>query len=66
MSTEVMARLEAAVPTLEEILKMVEKFAESGGKYDEARHIVDSLLPMLCSYLPFWWSQGPDNAGEGE
>ncbi|XP_043197981.1 ryanodine receptor-like isoform X5 [Amphibalanus amphitrite] len=63
---EVMARLEAAVPTLEEILKMVEKFAESGGKYDEARHIVDSLLPMLCAYLPFWWSQGPDNAGEGE
>ncbi len=24
--------------------------------------MIDVLLPFLCSYLPSWWSQGPDSA----
>ncbi len=25
-------------------------------------HVIDVVLPFLCSYLPTWWQQGPDNA----
>ena len=35
--------------------------AESGGKYTEAPHVIEVTLPMLCSYLPIWWSRGPEN-----
>merc|ERR1711953_885791 len=32
-----------------------------GKTYTESPHIIDVLLPFLCSYLPSWWHQGPDN-----
>lgn len=59
--TEVMSHLESSLPTLEKILQEVEAFVEQGGSHNSAPHIIDLLLPMLCSYLPFWWNQGPDN-----
>ncbi|KAG5681994.1 hypothetical protein PVAND_011393 [Polypedilum vanderplanki] len=34
---------------------------ESEKSYQEAQHVIDVILPLLCSYLPFWWAQGPDN-----
>lgn len=49
------------MPTLETILAEVDHFVESEKTYQEAPHIIDVILPLLCSYLPFWWSQGPDN-----
>ena len=24
--------------------------------------MIDVLLPFMCTYLPTWWGQGPDNA----
>ena len=30
--------------------------------YAEFPHVIDVLLPFMCTYLPTWWSQGPDNA----
>ena len=48
------------VPDLEQIVAEIESLAESGGKYNEAPHVIEVTLPMLCSYLPFWWQQGPD------
>lgn len=49
------------MPTLEAILSEVDQFVESNKTYADDPHIIDVIMPMLCSYLPFWWSQGPDN-----
>ncbi|XP_033608233.1 ryanodine receptor isoform X6 [Cryptotermes secundus] len=58
---DVMARMEATMPTLEAVLTEVDQFTESEKSYADAPHVIDVILPLLCSYLPFWWSQGPDN-----
>ena len=60
--TEVMDEIAENIPGLERIIQEIEELADSGGKYHEAPHVIEVTLPMLCSYLPFWWSQGPDNA----
>jgi ryanodine receptor 2 len=58
-----MARMDATMPTLETVLGQVEAYVDSENTHSDAPHIIDVILPMLCSYLPFWWSQGPDNVG---
>ena len=30
--------------------------------FAEFPHVIDVLLPFMCTYLPTWWGQGPDNA----
>ncbi|XP_035212318.1 ryanodine receptor-like isoform X2 [Stegodyphus dumicola] len=57
----VMAEMEQSMPTLDDLMSQVEKFVNSGGKYSDTPAVIDVIIPMLCSYLPFWWSQGPDN-----
>ncbi|XP_076313816.1 ryanodine receptor-like isoform X3 [Tachypleus tridentatus] len=57
----VMADLETSMPTVEDIMQQIDKFVNSGSKYMDVPHVIDVMLPMLCSYLPFWWNQGPDN-----
>lgn len=57
-----MSRLAPNVPGLDAIIQEVENFVDAGRTYNEQPHIIDITLPMLCSYLPYWWSQGPDNA----
>lgn len=58
---DIMARMESSMPTLDTILSEVDQFVESDKTYADAPHVIDVIMPMLCSYLPFWWSQGPDN-----
>uniref|UniRef100_A0A336KLC6 CSON012070 protein n=1 Tax=Culicoides sonorensis TaxID=179676 RepID=A0A336KLC6_CULSO len=58
---EIMASMEGAMPTLEAILQEVDHYVESEKSYMEAQHVIDVILPLLCSYLPYWWAQGPDN-----
>ncbi|XP_071050495.1 ryanodine receptor isoform X2 [Onthophagus taurus] len=58
---DIMVRMESSMPTLETILTEVDQFVDSELTYNEAMHIIDVIMPLLCSYLPFWWSQGPDN-----
>lgn len=58
---DIMVRMESSMPNLETILAEVDQFVESDKTYAESKHVVDVILPLLCSYLPFWWSQGPDN-----
>lgn len=57
---EVLSELGASMPTLDELITRVEKFVVNG-RYQHEPHIVDVIIPIVCSYLPFWWSQGPDN-----
>lgn len=58
---DIMVKMESSMPTLETILAEVDAFVESDKTYNDTMHVIDVILPMLCSYLPFWWSQGPDN-----
>ncbi|XP_018801099.1 PREDICTED: ryanodine receptor isoform X5 [Bactrocera latifrons] len=58
---DIMVRMESCMPNLETILGEVDFFVESEKTYNDAPHIIDVILPLLCSYLPFWWAQGPDN-----
>ena len=60
-NADVMARMEQSMPSLEAILSDVDAFVESDKTHTDSPHIIDVVLPLLCSYLPFWWSQGPDN-----
>ena len=55
-----LSELGASMPTLDELIAQIEKFVTSS-KYSSEPHTVDVIIPMICSYLPFWWSQGPDN-----
>lgn len=48
ISLDVMAKLESSLPNLDDIMSEVEKFANSGGRYNDAPHIIDAQLPMLC------------------
>jgi len=56
-----MAKMEQSMPNLESILSEVDAFVESDKTHNDAPHVIDVILPLLCSYLPFWWGQGPDN-----
>ncbi|XP_076069948.1 ryanodine receptor isoform X2 [Oratosquilla oratoria] len=58
---EIIAKMETAMPTLETVLRNVEKFVEDEVRHEESPQVIDVLLPMLCAYLPCWWNQGPDN-----
>ncbi|XP_033127881.1 ryanodine receptor 2-like [Anneissia japonica] len=49
------------IPTLEAMIREIDEMAESGAKYYEAPHVIEVILPTLCSYLPFWWQEGPDS-----
>uniref|UniRef100_A0AAN0LPN8 Ryanodine receptor n=1 Tax=Polyphagotarsonemus latus TaxID=1204166 RepID=A0AAN0LPN8_9ACAR len=57
----VMADLEALMPTLEDLMTQFDKYIESGSSYAKDPSIVDIVLPMLCSYLFYWYQQGPEN-----
>lgn len=58
---DIMTKMESSMPNLDAILQEVDQFVDSDKTYADALHVIDVILPMLCSYLPFWWAQGPDN-----
>lgn len=61
---EVMEQVAETLPSLDKIVAEIEGLAVSGGKYNEAPHVIEVTLPMLCSYLPAWWAIGPDHGGD--
>ncbi|PAA75585.1 hypothetical protein BOX15_Mlig001605g2 [Macrostomum lignano] len=62
---EVMTDIVTTLPNLQSIVSEIAKLAETGGNYSEAPHVIELTLPMLCSYLPYWWKRGPDNQTDG-
>nr|AHW99829.1 ryanodine receptor [Sogatella furcifera] len=58
---DILSRMESTMPTLDNILSEVDQFVESDKTHNDAPHIIDVIMPMLCSYLPVWWNQGPDD-----
>ncbi|OQV16829.1 Ryanodine receptor [Hypsibius exemplaris] len=57
---DVMNRLSASLPTMDILVQQIEAFTASGD-YGTAPHIIDVVLPMLCSYLSTWFYRGPEN-----
>ncbi|KAG8123547.1 hypothetical protein E2320_018933 [Naja naja] len=37
------------------------ELAESGIRYTQMPHVMEVILPMLCSYMSHWWEHGPEN-----
>ncbi|XP_056620483.1 ryanodine receptor 3 [Triplophysa dalaica] len=49
------------MPELDGLMKDMGEISESGARYTEMPHVIEVILPMLCNYLSYWWSKGPDN-----
>ncbi|XP_054615531.1 ryanodine receptor 2 isoform X15 [Dunckerocampus dactyliophorus] len=49
------------IPNLEKSLDEIMEVAESGMKYTQMPHIMEVVLPVLCSYMSHWWEHGPEN-----
>lgn len=45
-----MELLAQMLPGLQKIIEEIADLAESGGKYQEAPHVIEVTLPMLCRY----------------
>lgn len=54
----------ALVPSLERALQEIMELAESGMRYTQMPHVMEVLLPMLCSYMSHWWEHGPESDPE--
>ncbi|XP_035260550.1 ryanodine receptor 2 isoform X7 [Anguilla anguilla] len=52
------------IPSLEKSLEEIMELAESGMRYTQMPHVMEVVLPMLCSYMSHWWEHGPENNPE--
>lgn len=48
------------IPELEKLLTSVEIHATNSLLYNEHPNVYDVDLPLLCSYLSYWWQLGPE------
>uniref|UniRef100_A0A8C3ASD1 Ryanodine receptor 2 n=1 Tax=Cyclopterus lumpus TaxID=8103 RepID=A0A8C3ASD1_CYCLU len=49
------------IPNLEKCLEEIMELAESGMRYTQMPHVMEVVLPMLCSYMSHWWEHGPES-----
>ncbi|TMS22614.1 Ryanodine receptor 2 [Larimichthys crocea] len=49
------------IPNLEKSLEEIMELAESGMRYNQMPHVMEVVLPMLCSYMSHWWEHGPES-----
>ncbi|XP_073894492.1 ryanodine receptor 2 isoform X4 [Macaca fascicularis] len=52
------------IPSLEKLMEEIVELAESGIRYTQMPHVMEVILPMLCSYMSRWWEHGPENNPE--
>uniref|UniRef100_A0A5F8GQR1 Ryanodine receptor 2 n=1 Tax=Monodelphis domestica TaxID=13616 RepID=A0A5F8GQR1_MONDO len=52
------------IPSLEKLMDEIVELAESGIRYTQMPHVMEVILPMLCSYMSRWWEHGPENNPE--
>ena len=57
----VMQDLEASMPTLDDLMAQFDKYIENNTPYTKDPATIDIILPILCSYLFFWYQQGPES-----
>ncbi|KAI6237110.1 hypothetical protein M3Y95_00230500 [Aphelenchoides besseyi] len=58
---EVLQNLSQHIPQLEKLLTDIENTAQNSILYKDAPNVYDVDLPLLCSYLAYWWQLGPDS-----
>lgn len=57
---DIMNKVSANLPTLNDVIVEIGDLCESASiKYEDAPHIIEVLLPTICSYLNYWWAHGP-------
>ncbi|XP_062980409.1 ryanodine receptor 2 isoform X3 [Elgaria multicarinata webbii] len=49
------------IPSLEKLMEEIVELAESGIRYTQMPHVMEVVLPMLCSYMSHWWEYGPES-----
>nr|XP_033467469.1 ryanodine receptor 2-like isoform X2 [Epinephelus lanceolatus] len=49
------------IPNLDKCLEEIMELAESGMRYTQMPHVMEVVLPMLCSYMSHWWEHGPES-----
>ncbi|KAF1673942.1 RYR2 protein, partial [Pygoscelis papua] len=49
------------IPSLVKLMEEIVELAQSGIRYTQMPHIMEVILPMLCSYMSHWWEHGPEN-----
>jgi hypothetical protein len=55
-----MNKVSQNLPTLQDVINEIGTLCESSQvKFDDAPHIIEILLPTICSYLNYWWYYGP-------
>ena len=54
-----MTNVARTIPHLKNIVTDIEEHAESRVRYEDAPHVIEVILPCVCSYLSYWWSSGP-------
>ena len=54
----VMMKLGKNLPHLDTLINELKTLSESGNKYNEAPYVIEVILPTVCSYLNYWWSNG--------
>ncbi len=57
---DIMNKVSASLPNLKDVIVEIGTLCESAEvKYEDAPHIIEVLLPTICSYLNYWWAHGP-------
>ncbi len=56
---EMLQNLSTHVPKLEKLMTDIEQASQNGVTYHDAPNIFDVDLPLICSYLTYWWQLGP-------
>uniref|UniRef100_A0A803TM66 Ryanodine receptor 2 n=1 Tax=Anolis carolinensis TaxID=28377 RepID=A0A803TM66_ANOCA len=49
------------IPSLDKLMEEIVELAESGIRYTQMPHVMEVILPMLCSYMSHWWEHGPES-----
>lgn len=57
-----MTNVARTIPHLATVITEIEEHAESKATYEDAPYVVEVVLPCVCSYLPYWWSVGPQKS----
>ncbi|KAK6023897.1 hypothetical protein OSTOST_10304 [Ostertagia ostertagi] len=57
---EMLQNLSTHIPHIEKLLTAIEQVSSNGITYAEQPNVYDVDLPLMCSYLAYWFNQGPD------
>ncbi|KAH0622519.1 hypothetical protein JD844_024895, partial [Phrynosoma platyrhinos] len=49
------------IPSLDKLMEEIVELAESGIRYTQMPHVMEVVLPMLCSYMSHWWEHGTES-----